>query len=118
MKIDLPGLLKEMLPSGNYRYRVRVEGNKARRIRLHVGPDHEDFLIHYQAARRGVEMFPDNPAPITINKKPDPKAKPHKPRIHPADKINTPDSETNSQEQADIIDFTSWRNSNNRDNEK
>lgn len=58
MKLDLPGLLKERLPSGTFRYRVRVEGNKARRIRLTVTPDHPDFMEHYRAARRGVALEP------------------------------------------------------------
>lgn len=54
--IELPGLLKERLPSGAFRYRVRVEGNKSRRIRLNVTPDHPDFMEHYRAARRGVAL--------------------------------------------------------------
>lgn len=61
MKIDLPGLLKERLPSGGYRYRVRVEGNKARRVRLNVGPDHPEFMEHYRAARVGISLTPETP---------------------------------------------------------
>lgn len=58
MKIDLPGLIRERLPSGALRFRVRVEGNKARRIRLTVNPDHPDFMEHYRAARRGISLEP------------------------------------------------------------
>jgi integrase len=53
MKVDYPGLLVERLPSGNRRYRVRMEGDPSRRIRIHCGPDHEDFQRQYLAARRG-----------------------------------------------------------------
>lgn len=58
MRLDLPGLLKERLPSGATRYRVRVEGDKTKRIRLHLAPDDEDFLEHYRAARRGIQLTP------------------------------------------------------------
>ncbi len=58
MKIDYPGLLIEPLPSGNTRYRVRVEGERARRIRIYCGPDHEDFQRQYLAARRGEQPEP------------------------------------------------------------
>ena len=56
VKVDFPGLLKEKLPSGNFRYRVRVEGNPRKRIPLHIDPDHQDFCEHYLAARQGVEI--------------------------------------------------------------
>ena len=56
MKIDLPGLLREKLPSGNVRYRVRVERRKAKRVRLYVEPGQPDFMEHYHAARRGIVM--------------------------------------------------------------
>ena len=59
MKLDLPGLLKEPMPSGNVRYRVRVEGNKHRRIQLKVTPEHPDFLEHYRAARAGISLDPE-----------------------------------------------------------
>lgn len=61
MKIDYPGLLVEKLPSNRFRYRVRVEGDKTRRIRLHVTPDDPDFLEHYRAARVGIELKPNIP---------------------------------------------------------
>lgn len=59
MKIDFPGLLKERMPSGAYRYRVRVEGNPRKRIKMHVEPGHKLFLDHYHAARAGVEVTPE-----------------------------------------------------------
>lgn len=34
MKVSYPGLIKEDLPSGNVRYRVRVIGNPKQRIRI------------------------------------------------------------------------------------
>jgi len=69
LKIDLPGLLKEKLPSGNHRYRVRVERRKAQRVRLRVEPGHPDFMEHYEAARRGIEM----PMPEQLEASRDPK---------------------------------------------
>lgn len=59
VKVNFPGLLKERLPSGNFRYRVRVEGRGRKRIRLHVAPDHPSFIEHYHAARAGVELQPE-----------------------------------------------------------
>ncbi len=48
-----PGLVSERMASGELRYRVRVDGLKAKRITIPVGPDHEDFGHHYHAARAG-----------------------------------------------------------------
>lgn len=56
MKIVLPGLLKERMASGHYRYRVRVDGKKWLRIALSVGPDDPQFLEHYRAARAGIRL--------------------------------------------------------------
>ena len=53
MRVQFPGLLIERLPSGANRYRVRVEGDKAKRIVMPVPPDHADFSRHYHAARCG-----------------------------------------------------------------
>ena len=67
LKVDYPGLIKEKLPSGNYRYRVRVEGKPTKRIRLHIGPEHKDFSDHYRAGRAGIEIKPEaNPVDNTI----------------------------------------------------
>jgi len=65
MKIDLPGLLREKLPSGNVRYRVRVERRKTKRIRLYVEPGDQDFMEHYRAARRGILMKRPKTAKLT-----------------------------------------------------
>lgn len=65
MRVNLPGLLRERLPSGADRWRVRVKGDKAKRITLTVGPDHPDFTEVYHAARRGIVMQPD-PGPRVI----------------------------------------------------
>lgn len=61
VKIDYPGLLIERLPSGAQRYRVRVEGDKTRRIPLAVAPDHPQFRECYLAARRGIRITPEDP---------------------------------------------------------
>ncbi|SNS30990.1 tyrosine-type recombinase/integrase [Tropicimonas sediminicola] len=53
VKVDYPGLLKEILPSGNVRWRVRVAGDKRRRVALPCGPDDPRFLDAYLAARAG-----------------------------------------------------------------
>lgn len=53
MRANFPGLLIERHKSGNLRYRVRVIGDKARRIAIPVGPDHAEFSRHYAAARYG-----------------------------------------------------------------
>ncbi|MBR9779823.1 MAG: tyrosine-type recombinase/integrase [Rhodospirillales bacterium] len=66
MKLNLPGLLIEKLPSGNDRYRVRVEGRLGRRIRLHVGPDHKQFMEHYHAARAGIQLPPEPENPLDL----------------------------------------------------
>ncbi|MCJ8139489.1 site-specific integrase [Falsirhodobacter halotolerans] len=49
----------ERLPSGNIRHRVRVEGRKAIKITIPVGPDHPDFIEHYYAARAGGKWTPE-----------------------------------------------------------
>lgn len=59
MKIRYPGLLAEKLPSGAIRYRVRIEGDKARRIPISVTPDHPQFVEIYRAARAGVRLTPE-----------------------------------------------------------
>ena len=68
-RVDLPGLLKESMPSGRFRYRVRVEGKKWIRIALSVGPDHREFLDHYRAAHAGVQLGKDaTPATAAVPK--------------------------------------------------
>jgi hypothetical protein len=60
MKIerDYPGLCDETTPAGNRRWRVRVDGEKRRKINLPKGitPDHEDFDAYYDAARVGQKL--------------------------------------------------------------
>lgn len=56
MRLKFPGLITERLPSGKNRIRVRVEGNKNKKIRLNVGLDHPKFNEHYLAARAGIEL--------------------------------------------------------------
>ncbi|MBE1297149.1 MAG: site-specific integrase [Rhodobacteraceae bacterium] len=61
MKIDLdfPGLCQEKTAAGNVRWRVRVEGEKRRKITIPVGPGHPDFQLHYDAARFGEKLRQD-----------------------------------------------------------
>ncbi|WP_246272931.1 tyrosine-type recombinase/integrase [Oricola thermophila] len=58
MNIEYPGLLKERLPSGRYRYRVRVDGDPKTKIRIYAEPGHEDFHRQYLAARTGERQKP------------------------------------------------------------
>lgn len=46
--------MKEPLPSGGNRYRVRPEGDKTRKITLPCGPDDPRFSEFYRAARQGI----------------------------------------------------------------
>ncbi|WP_306131673.1 tyrosine-type recombinase/integrase [Roseivivax marinus] len=63
MKIEkkYPGLCQEKTPAGNPRWRVRVEGQKAKKITLTVTPDHGDFDKHYEAAREGRKLALEKP---------------------------------------------------------
>ena len=56
VRIDYPGLLRERMTSGAIRWRVRVEGNKRKRIALAVTPEHAQFREHHYAARRGIQL--------------------------------------------------------------
>lgn len=58
LRLKYPGLLIEKNRNGSPRYRVRIEGQKAKRITLNVAPDHPNFSEHYYAARSGVQMPP------------------------------------------------------------
>ena len=53
VRIDFPGLLIERNRNGSPRHRVRVEGDKRRRITIPVSPEHSDFPHFYYAARIG-----------------------------------------------------------------
>ncbi|MDO5622430.1 MAG: hypothetical protein Q4G24_13275 [Paracoccus sp. (in: a-proteobacteria)] len=56
--INYPGLCEEKTPAGTPRWRVRVAGQKARKVNLPtgIGPDHPHFQEHYDAARRGEKL--------------------------------------------------------------
>ncbi|WP_323766225.1 site-specific integrase [Marinovum sp.] len=58
MKIgfEFPGLCEEKTAAGSVRWRVRVEGEKRRKITIPVGPEHPDFQAHYEAARFGEKL--------------------------------------------------------------
>ncbi len=58
MKVDFPGLLREPMASGNFRYRVRPEGDVRTRIRIFCGPGEEDFDRQYKLARAGEKPKP------------------------------------------------------------
>ncbi len=62
MKLDCPGLTRERMASGAYRWRVRVKGRKSWKITLPIEPTHPEFLAHYHAARRGEKL--ETPAPF------------------------------------------------------
>lgn len=62
MRADWPGLMKERLPSGGFRYRVRAEGNPALKITLPCGPDDKRFREQYHAARQGQRPEPASSA--------------------------------------------------------
>lgn len=62
MKVRYPGLLKERLPSGNYRYRVRTEHDPRTKIRIYAAPGHDEFYKQYLAARSGEKQEPVKPA--------------------------------------------------------
>jgi len=56
LNIEYPGLCQETTGSGRRRWRVRVEGQKNRKITLPVGPKHPEFHRYYSAARQGNRM--------------------------------------------------------------
>ncbi len=58
MKVNYPGLIKEPLPSGQFRYRVRERGNPKNRIRIYCSPSDEDFTRQYTLARLGEQPKP------------------------------------------------------------
>ena len=54
--LDYPGLCPEKTPAGNKRWRVRVDGNKNKKVSLPFGPEHKDFAMHYLAGREGRKL--------------------------------------------------------------
>lgn len=66
MRVQLRGYWTERRKDGTTRHRVRVKGDKARKIDLPIGPDHPAFSTHYHAARRGEKLDPPaDAAPMT-----------------------------------------------------
>ena len=53
---EWPGLMRERLPSGEFRHRVRPEGNPDQKITLPCGPDSPYFREYYHAARQGRKL--------------------------------------------------------------
>ncbi|MCB5410466.1 site-specific integrase [Pseudogemmobacter faecipullorum] len=68
MRVNYPGLLIEKHRNGKLRYRVRVEGNKARRIAIPVGPGDVDFVHHYHAGRAGETWVGTDVRPVLVVK--------------------------------------------------
>lgn len=62
VEVHYPGLCKEVTPAGSLRWRVRVGGNKTKKVTTPVGPEHEDFQWHYEAAREGRKLPHQPPA--------------------------------------------------------
>lgn len=59
MKIDYPGLIRQVLPSGAVIYRVRPKGQHSKRIQIFAAPGDADFSRQYEMARRGVKPDKD-----------------------------------------------------------
>lgn len=58
VRLKYPGLIRNVMPSGNVRYLVRVKGQRSKRITLPFGPDHKQFHEAYAAARLGRQTAP------------------------------------------------------------
>jgi integrase len=56
VNVHFPGLCVEKTAAGSVRWRVRVEGEKHRKITVPVGPSHPTFNEHYEAARFGEKL--------------------------------------------------------------
>ncbi len=56
MNRNLPGLIRQPLPSGNVAYRVRVKVDPKKRIQIPMGLSDEAFLDAYYRARRGEKV--------------------------------------------------------------
>lgn len=63
VEIDYPGVCSEKTPAGTRRWRVRVQGEKTKKITIPVAPGHADFAEHYDAAREGRKL------PLKVTKK-------------------------------------------------
>jgi hypothetical protein len=58
MKVNYPGLIRQVLPSGTVVYRVRPKGQHGKRIQISGIPGSEEFSRQYTLARRGVKPDP------------------------------------------------------------
>jgi integrase len=56
MRHHFPGLLKDKTAAGTTRWRVRVEGQPNRKVRIPCGPGEPGFHEHYYAARAGDKL--------------------------------------------------------------
>lgn len=58
LQVEYPGLCEEKSNIGKRRWRVRVEGDKGKKIAIPVGPGHRHFPEYYAAARAGKKLDP------------------------------------------------------------
>lgn len=58
VKIEFPGLIRQVLPSGSVIYRVRPKGDHRKRIQIFAVPGDDDFSRQYAVARRGEKPKP------------------------------------------------------------
>lgn len=58
MKLEYPGLIRQVLPSGRVIWRVRPKGEHKTRIQIHAEPGTDEFLRQYFLARRGEKPDP------------------------------------------------------------
>lgn len=56
VRLHFPGLVPRLRNGKVVSWRVRVEGDRNRKITLPVGPDHPQFHEHYRAARVGEKL--------------------------------------------------------------
>ena len=56
MKHNFAGLKEDFTAAGTRRWRVRVEGNRNKLIKIPMGPGEPGFDDHYSAARRGEKL--------------------------------------------------------------
>jgi integrase len=66
MKHEFPGLLRDKTAAGTIRFRVRVEGNRNKKIKIPVGPGEPTFHEHYAAARLGEKVETVKPASVKV----------------------------------------------------
>ena len=61
-----PGLLKDKTAAGTIRWRVRVEGNRNKKIAIPVGPGEPSFHEHYASARLGEKLERVKPIKVKV----------------------------------------------------